>query len=107
MIASISKFCLVKPSYIILLVGTLVSSVSHACRVPPREQVIIPDEKIALATDVTLAKVVQATLSPIPNSRGRPSAEYKFEVQGRLLGLEAALRSHWREWRDAAQFVIK
>jgi hypothetical protein len=87
-IASISKFCLVKPSYVILLVGTLVSSVSHACRVPPREQVITPEEQIALATDVTLVKVVRATPSPIPNSGGRPSVEYEFEVQERLLGPE-------------------
>ncbi|MEF9926821.1 MAG: hypothetical protein RR775_17720 [Massilia sp.] len=79
---------MVKFSYLILVVGTLASSASHACRLPPREQVVTPEELLALATDVTLAKVIRATPSPIRNSGGRPSVEYEFEVQERLLGPE-------------------
>ena len=86
-IASILKFCLVKPGYAILLIGTLASSVSTACRAPPREQLVTPEEQIALATDVTIAKVVRAIPLPIPSFRGRPSMEYEFEVHERLLGM--------------------
>jgi hypothetical protein len=77
---------LVKPGYTILLLGTLVSSASHACRIPPREQVVTADEQIALATDVFVAKVVRATPLPPPDFDRRPSVEYEFEVQERLLG---------------------
>lgn len=88
MIAPTSKFGLVKPSYLLLLIGTVSSSVSHACAVPPRQQMVTPEEQIALATNVALAKVVRATPLPMQNSGGRPSVEYEFEVQERLLGSE-------------------
>lgn len=88
MIASIPRFGLAKPSYVILLVGTLASPVSHACYAPPGEQMVTPEEQIASGTDVSLAKVVRATASPILNFGGRQSIEYEFEVQERLLGPE-------------------
>jgi hypothetical protein len=50
---------------------------------------VTPEEQIALATDVTLAKVIWATPSSISNFGGRPPVEYEFEVQERLLGLGA------------------
>lgn len=86
MITLISRSNVAKYSYAILLVGTLASTVSHACYTPPREQVVTPEEQITLATDVSLAKVIRATPSPIPSFGGRPSVEYEFEVQERLLG---------------------
>ena len=68
-----------------LLFGMLVSPASHACYSPPREQLVSPDEQIALATDVSLAKVVRAT--PLHASAfGRPPVEYEFEVHERILG---------------------
>lgn len=56
------------------------------CYAPPREQVVTPDEQIALATDVSVAKVIQATPSHALALGARPSVEYEFEVQQRILG---------------------
>lgn len=50
------------------------------------EQVVTPEQQIAIATDVSVARVIRATPSPIPASGGRPSVEYEFEVQERILG---------------------
>lgn len=62
------------------------SPVCHACYAPPREQVATPQEQIALAIDVSVAKVVRASPSPGLAFGGRPSIEYEFEVQQRMLG---------------------
>lgn len=69
-----------------MLLGVLASPLSHACYAPPREQVVTPEELLALATDVSVARVVRATPSPVPAFGGRPSVEYEFEVQQRILG---------------------
>lgn len=69
-----------------LLLGILVSPNSSACRAPPRAQVVTPEEQIARATDVSVAKVVRATPLPGPVPGMRPSIEYEFEVQERILG---------------------
>lgn len=81
-----SPFCRARLAGVTLLLGTLVSPLSHACFAPPREQVVSPDELIALATDVSVARVVRATPSPVPAFGGRRSVEYEFEVQQRILG---------------------
>jgi hypothetical protein len=76
---------LARPGCATLLLGMLVSPASHACYAPPREQLVSPDAQIALATDVSLAKVVRAT--PLRASAfGRPPVEYEFEVHERILG---------------------
>ena len=69
-----------------LLLGALVSPVSHACRVPPRQQLVTPDEQIAMATDISLAKVVSVNPSATLAGGWRPSVDYAFQVQERLLG---------------------
>lgn len=71
----------------VLLLGLLASAASQACGAPPREQVVTPDEQIALATDVTLARVIRATPSGLPNFGGRQSMDYEFDVQQRLRGM--------------------
>jgi hypothetical protein len=71
---------------ILVLLTTLAIPLSHACRVPPQEQVVTPEQQIAIATDVSVAKVIRATPSAIPTYGGRPSVEYEFEVQERILG---------------------
>lgn len=71
---------------VIWLLGALASPASHACHAPPREQLVTPAEQIALATDVSLARVVRATPSSSFLSGTRPPFEYEFEVQQRLLG---------------------
>lgn len=74
--------------FAMLLLGTLVSPVSHACYAPPSHQVVTPDQLIAMATDVSVARVVRATPSSAPAYGGRPSVEYEFEIQRRILGPE-------------------
>lgn len=90
MITLFSRFGPAKPAYAILLLGILASPGSHACFAPPMEQVVTPDEQIALASDVVVARVVRATpLAPLlshSNGGGRPAVEYEFDVQERLLG---------------------
>ncbi len=69
-----------------LLFGTLISPAAYACYSPPREQVVTPDEQIAMATDVVVAKVVRETISPVPAFGGRANVDYEFEAQERILG---------------------
>lgn len=76
----------IKRSCVALLLGALASPLGHACSVPPREQVVTPEELLAFATDVSVARVVRATPSPVPAYGGRQSVEYEFEVQQRILG---------------------
>jgi hypothetical protein len=80
------KLGTVKRSCVVLLLNTLVVPFSHACRTPPMEQVVTPEQQIAIATDVSVARVIRATPSPLPASGGRPSVEYEFEVEERILG---------------------
>lgn len=77
---------LMKHASVALLLGLMVIPASQACYSPPREQIVTPDEQIAMATDVSVAKVIRATPAGVPNSGGRPSMEYEFEVQQRLRG---------------------
>jgi hypothetical protein len=75
-----------KHTIVTLLLGIAVSQNSQACRKPPAEQMVTPDQQIALATDVSVARVIRATPSTLPALGGRPSVEYEFEVQQHLLG---------------------
>ena len=86
MITLFSSFGRARLSGITVLLGALLSPPSHACFAPPREQLASPDELIALATDVSVAKVVRATPAPVPAFGGRRSVDYEFEVQQRILG---------------------
>lgn len=74
----------------ILAVGALASPASHACFAPPREQVVTPEEQIALASDVSVARVVRATASAARKGGGRQAVEYEFEVVQRILGPDEA-----------------
>jgi hypothetical protein len=87
-VAPFSTFGPVRRTCAMLLLGTVVSPITHACRAPPREQVVTPEEQIALASDVSVARVVRAIPSPIPSLGGRPVVEYEFDVQKRILGLD-------------------
>ncbi|MBQ5962744.1 hypothetical protein [Massilia sp. ZL223] len=69
-----------------LLLGILASPDSSACRALPRKQIVTPDEQIAIATDVSVARVVRATPLPVPVPGMSPDIEYEFEVQERILG---------------------
>ena len=78
-------FGLARHSGILLLLTALASPATQACRAPPRQQMVTPDEQIAMATDVSLARVV----SVIPSATlggWRPPVDYTFQVQERLLG---------------------
>lgn len=81
-----STFGSVKRTCTTLLLGSLVSPLGLACYAPPSEQVVTPDEQIALATDVSVAKVIRAIPSLAIALGARPSVEYEFEVQQRILG---------------------
>ncbi|WP_313169726.1 hypothetical protein [Massilia oculi] len=70
-----------------LLLGILASPSSRACRVPPLEQMVTPEAQIAMAVDVSVAKVVRETPTSIPGGGGRLTVEYEFEVQERIQGL--------------------
>lgn len=73
----------------VMAFGALVIPDSLACHAPPREQVVTPEEQIAMATDVSVARVVRATPST-PRGRGRQAVEYEFEVVQRILGPDEA-----------------
>jgi len=75
--------------YATLLLGILASPSSLACYAPPREQMVTPEAQIAMATDVSVAKVVRATPTSILGGGGRPTVEYEFEVQERIQGFPA------------------
>jgi hypothetical protein len=75
-----------KRTCVTLLLGTTACSFSYACHAPPREQIVTPDEQIALATDVAVAKVVRETVSSTLAFGVRPPVEYEFEVQQHILG---------------------
>ncbi|GAB3380448.1 hypothetical protein [Massilia agri] len=81
-------FNMVRHACAALVLGVIASPASWACRAPPREQVVTPQELIAKASDVSLAKVVRATPLSGATGGGRPSVEYEFEVQQRILGPE-------------------
>lgn len=53
---------------------------AHACRVPDRHQTMSIDDQLAVARDVSVAKVVQAT------EMGLGSVKYDFVVLKRLAG---------------------
>ncbi|MGI4721304.1 MAG: hypothetical protein ACRYGO_09745 [Janthinobacterium lividum] len=74
----------------ILAFGALVSPDSLACYAPPRGQVVTPQEQIAMATDVSVARVVRATPSTAQKGGGRQAVEYEFEVVQRILGPDEA-----------------
>ncbi len=79
-------FDMMRLTYAVLVLGVMASPASWACRAPPREQVVTPQELMEKASDVSLARVVRATRLPGPTGGGRPSVEYEFEVQQRILG---------------------
>lgn len=54
---------------------------------PPIAQVVSPEQQIAMATDVSVARVTEAIPSPLLSGGGRQSVDYTFEVQQRILGL--------------------
>jgi len=81
--AAMSRICAA------LLLCILASPSSHACAIPPFKQLVTPDEQIAMATEVSVAKVVRATPTPIPGGGGRQTVEYEFEVQERIQGTTA------------------
>lgn len=69
-----------------LLLGIEVSLNSQACHRPPAEQIVTPDQQIALATDVSVARLIRATPTALLTPGGRAPVDYEFEVQQRLLG---------------------
>jgi len=79
-----------KRSCVILGFGVAMIPDSQACRAPPREQVVTPEELVAKAADVSVARVIRATPSTAPNGGGRPTVEYEFEVVQRILGPDEA-----------------
>lgn len=70
----------------ILMLNMIGIPFSHACSTPPLKQVVTPEQQIAIAADVSVAKVIRATPSPLPAHGGRPSIAYEFEVQERISG---------------------
>jgi len=70
-----------------LTCNLMVSAPGQACRMPPVAQVVSPEQQIAMATDVSVARVTEAIPSPLMNSGGRQSVDYTFEVEQRILGL--------------------
>ncbi|MBB6133605.1 hypothetical protein HD842_001716 [Massilia aurea] len=70
-----------------LACNLMASAPGQACSVPPVEQVVTPEQQIAMATDVSVARVVEAIPSPLRSGSGRQSVDYTFEVQQRILGL--------------------
>lgn len=70
----------------VLVLNMIGISASYACRTPPSQQVVTPEQQIAMATDVSVARVVKATPSPIPANGRRSSVEYEFEVVERIAG---------------------
>ena len=89
MFAPPSKTFLTSQLCAALLLGILASPSSRACRAPPREQMVTPEAQIAMATDVSVAKVVRAAPTSIPGGGGRLTVEYEFEVQERIQGFPA------------------
>jgi hypothetical protein len=69
-----------------LACNLMVSVPGQACRVPPVAQVVSPEQQIAMATDVAVARVVEAIPSPLRSGGGRQSVDYTFEVQQRIMG---------------------
>ncbi|MEM8513888.1 hypothetical protein RCH14_003224 [Massilia sp. MP_M2] len=70
-----------------LACNLMVSAPAQACRVPPVAQVVSPEQQIAMATDVSVARVTEAIPSPLWSGGGRQLVDYTFEVQQRILGL--------------------
>lgn len=70
----------------VVLLNAIGIPFADACRMPPLTQVVTPEQQIAIAADVSVAKVIRATPSSIPASGGRPSVEYEFAVQERISG---------------------
>lgn len=80
------------------LIGTQVACVfsffilsipsSHACRVPPREQVLTPDEQIEMAVDVSVAKVIRSSTSFPSYGSERHAVTYEFVVQEHIVGAD-------------------
>lgn len=70
----------------VMAFGALASPDSLACAAPPREQVVTPEEQIAMATDVSVARVVRATPLTARKGGGRQPMEYEFEVVQRIFG---------------------
>ena len=70
-----------------LACNLMVSPPAQACSMPPGAQVVSPEQQIAMAPDVSVARVTEAIPSPLINSGGRQSVDYTFEVQQRILGL--------------------
>lgn len=68
---------------------SIVTDKCWACRVPPPEQLINPDVQIALATDVALARVVNA----VPGRDKGEDVDYQFLVLKRLAGPDKQLFS--------------
>lgn len=86
MFTAMSKRGVVRRTCFVLLLNTLLIECSHACRMPPRGQVVTPEQQVASATDVSVARVIGARPSTVATYGGRPSVEYEFEVQERILG---------------------
>lgn len=74
--------CLAGRAVLALLLGLGLAPASQACRVPPAQQTIGPDELLAGARDVALAKVVHVA------DLGNGMVRYDFVVERRLLGPE-------------------
>ncbi|BDT56762.1 hypothetical protein MasN3_02560 [Massilia varians] len=70
----------------VLALNLIGISASYACRTPPSQQLVTPEQQIAMATDVSVARVVKATPSPLPANGRRSSVEYEFEVLERIAG---------------------
>jgi hypothetical protein len=83
MTTSPSTFGTMRRTCAVLFFSTLVIPYGHACRAPPIAQMVTPEQQIAMATNVSVAKVVRATPTSIPNAGGRPSVTYEFDVQER------------------------
>lgn len=79
-----------KRACVALAVGAFAVLEAHACHAPPRAQNVTPEELVAMATDVSVAKVVRATPSAAWSGRGRQPVEYEFEVVQRILGPDEA-----------------
>lgn len=70
----------------VLMLNVIGIPFSHACRTPPLKQVVTPEQQIAIATDVSVARVIRATPAPLSAGGGRPAIAYEFEVQERISG---------------------
>lgn len=86
MITLLSKWGTPNRTCALVLAGTLISANAHACYAPSAGQTMTPDELIAQATDVSVARVIRAIPLPAAAPGERVPVEYQFDVDQRILG---------------------